>query len=109
MFVSSVDRCYKASFDRCYEASVDRCYKASVDKCYKVSVDRCYKASVDRCYKESVDRCYKESDAIRQAFSTTVKNIHVQYRHVCALGYNDFDPFLQNGASQTGDCCKMGF
>jgi len=31
MFVSSVDRCYKASVDRCYKESVDRCYKATVD------------------------------------------------------------------------------
>jgi superfamily II DNA/RNA helicase len=45
MFVSSVDRCYKASVDRCYKASVDRCYKPNGDRCYKTSVDRCYKAS----------------------------------------------------------------
>ncbi len=33
----------------------------------------------------------------------------VKFYTLCILGYNDFDRFLQNGASHTVNGCKMGF
>ncbi len=35
--------------------------------------------------------------------------LKMQCKVCCILGYNDFDYYFQNGATQTGNRCQMGF